>query len=520
VTTHQRGLFYGAAAYALWGVFPLYFTLLEPTPPTEILAYRIVWSLVVVGIATAVLHRWTSLVAIRRQQAAMLTAAAVALSVNWLTFVYAVGSGQVVESSLGYFINPLVTVLLGVLVLREHVNRTQKTALLIAGAAVVLLTANYGRVPWIALTLAFSFGGYGLLKKQAGMGALESLTFETAVLLIPALGYLLFLTSAGDQTFLGRGAGHALLLVGHGTVAALRGRSHTDPADITGPVAVHRSRAAVPHRRGRARRVDALGPLGGFRVGVGRVDHHHRRYRWPGPQLDGQRVTGTHPRRYWARERLRPPAPERTGPDTMNGRVAPLRASQVILPVVALAAVMWALEIIDWVLPGTPLDYYGVESRSTDGLVGVVAAPFLHQGFDHLIANTIPFLVLGILVSWRSQRKFWAVFALIVIGSGLGVWLIGPDFAITIGASGVVFGFLGYLLTAGIITRRWIDVLIACAVLLTYGSLLSGTLPFGVANGVSWQMHLTGALSGVLSAVLFAGQGDDNGVRSGAGTAG
>lgn len=176
---------------------------------------------------------------------------------------------------------------------------------------------------------------------------------------------------------------------------------------------------------------------------------------------------------------------------------------QVVAPVLVLLAIMWILEALDWLLPGS-LDYYGVESRSTDGLVGVVAAPFLHGGFDHLLANTVPFLILGVLVSWRSQRQFWWVVLVIVVGGGMGVWLLGPSNVITIGASGMVFGFLGYLLAAGIITRHWVDVLVSIVVLVAYGSLLSGALPFGVPEGVSWLMHLTGALAGVLAAILFA----------------
>jgi membrane associated rhomboid family serine protease len=177
--------------------------------------------------------------------------------------------------------------------------------------------------------------------------------------------------------------------------------------------------------------------------------------------------------------------------------------TQIVAPVLVLLAIMWVLEALDWLLPAS-LDSYGIASRSVDGLVGVGAAPFLHGGFDHLIANTVPFLILGIGVSWRAQRYFWPVVIVIAAVSGLGVWLLGPANVITIGASGVVFGFLGYLLIAGLLTRHWLDILVSVAVLLVYGSMLSGALPFGVPSGVSWLMHLTGAVGGALAALVFA----------------
>lgn len=174
-----------------------------------------------------------------------------------------------------------------------------------------------------------------------------------------------------------------------------------------------------------------------------------------------------------------------------------------LLPVLILVAIMWALELLDVVLPGD-LDNYGIESRETDGLTGVVASPFLHADFAHLMANTIPFLVLGGLVALRYYEHFWPITAVIVVGSGLGVWLIGPGNAITIGASGAVFGYLTFLLTAGVLTRHWLDVLIGLGVLFIYGGFLVGALPWGVAAGVSWQAHLMGAIAGVIAAFWFA----------------
>ncbi len=176
-----------------------------------------------------------------------------------------------------------------------------------------------------------------------------------------------------------------------------------------------------------------------------------------------------------------------------------------LVPVVVLLGIMWVLEIVDTALPAD-LDQFGIESRDVDGLTGVAASPFLHADFAHLMANTVPFLILGSIVALRNPKRFWPIAITITVVGGLGVWLLGPSNAITIGASGVVFGFLTYLITAGILTRHWLDVVIALGVLLLYGGILAGALPFGVADGVSWLAHLTGAAAGVLAAFLFARQ--------------
>jgi membrane associated rhomboid family serine protease len=179
------------------------------------------------------------------------------------------------------------------------------------------------------------------------------------------------------------------------------------------------------------------------------------------------------------------------------------RGLQPLVPVLGLLAAMWVLEVADVVLPAQ-LDAYGVVSREPDGLTGVAASPFLHADFAHLMANTVPFLVLGSLVALRNPTKFWPITLTITAVGGLGVWLLGPSDAVTIGASGVVFGFLTYLIAAGLLTRHGVDVVIAVAVLMLYGGVLAGALPFGVTGGVSWLAHLTGALAGVLAAFLFA----------------
>lgn len=175
----------------------------------------------------------------------------------------------------------------------------------------------------------------------------------------------------------------------------------------------------------------------------------------------------------------------------------------MVAPVVILVALMWAIEIVDAVLP-VVLDRWGIQGRTTQGLVGVPLAPLLHVGFDHLIANTVPFVVLGLLVAWRSRDRFWAVTAVIVVLGGLGVWLFTSPATVTVGASGVVFGFAAYLITAGVRTRHWLDIVIAVAVVLVYGSMFAGVLPFAVPDGVSWWGHLTGALAGVAAALAFA----------------
>jgi membrane associated rhomboid family serine protease len=171
--------------------------------------------------------------------------------------------------------------------------------------------------------------------------------------------------------------------------------------------------------------------------------------------------------------------------------------------VLVLVAVMWVLEALDAVLPAD-LDRFGIVGRTTTALPGVLAAPLLHAGFDHLAANTVPLLVLGVLVAWRSRERFVGVLLVVVLLGGLGVWLVTSPDTVTIGASGVLFGFAAYLVTAGLVTRHWLDVVIAVGVVLLYGGMLGGVTPFTVPDGVSWQGHLAGALAGVVAAVLLA----------------
>ncbi|NUR07231.1 MAG: EamA family transporter RarD [Nocardioidaceae bacterium] len=207
----------------MWGFFPLYWPLLEPAGAVEILANRIVWSMVVVVVVVLALHRWSALratVANRRTRWLLVVAAAL-ITVNWGTYIWGVNNHHVVETSLGYFINPLVSVLMGVLILGERMRRLQWVAVGIAAAAVLALTVEYGRPPWVALVLAFSFGSYGLAKKKANAGAVESLVVETVVVAPVALAYLAYLSATGVSTFGTEGSWHVVLLVGTGVVTVL-----------------------------------------------------------------------------------------------------------------------------------------------------------------------------------------------------------------------------------------------------------------------------------------------------------
>ncbi len=219
----QTGIAFAVSAYLLWGAFPLFFPLLKPAGAVEILAHRIVWSLVAAVAVLAIARRFGSFRAVVRdpRRRALLSAAAVLIGVNWGTFIFAVNSGHVIESSLGYFVTPLVSVAFGVFVFRERLRRPQVAALALAACGGAVLTIAYGRPPWIALVLALSFGTYGLVKKLAGVGAAESLAIETLVLVVPAAAYIGVLEASGGGTFTHDAPGRALLLAASGPVTAL-----------------------------------------------------------------------------------------------------------------------------------------------------------------------------------------------------------------------------------------------------------------------------------------------------------
>jgi chloramphenicol-sensitive protein RarD len=226
-TGHDReqrlGTIAGVAAYSLWGVFPLVFHLLRTVEPGEILIHRIVWSFVVVLGLLVVRRERHWLRAVRGFPGALprLTVAALLIATNWLVYIWAVNSGHVIEAALGYYVNPLISVALGVAILGERLRRLQIVALGFGAVSVAVLTAAYGRVPWIALVLACSFGGYGFLKKSVPVGAVTSLAVETLVLLPAALVGLAVFEASGDAAFLHGSAGRDALLVGLGVVTAV-----------------------------------------------------------------------------------------------------------------------------------------------------------------------------------------------------------------------------------------------------------------------------------------------------------
>ena len=219
----RAGVASGLAAYGLWGLFPLYFPLLEPAGGVEIVAHRVVWSLVFVAVLLTVMRAWPQVRATvtDRRSLLVLFGAAVLIAVNWLVFVYAVNSGHVVETSLGYFINPLVSVLLGVVVFAERLRRLQWVAVGIAAVAVAVLTVDYGRPPWIALALAVTFGLYGLMKKLVRVAAAPGLFVETALVVVPAVAVLAVLQARGEATAGTAGTGHLLLLLSSGVATAV-----------------------------------------------------------------------------------------------------------------------------------------------------------------------------------------------------------------------------------------------------------------------------------------------------------
>lgn len=221
----SAGLTAGIVAYALWGVFPLYFPLLEPAGAVEIIAHRIVWSLVVCLLILVATRSWTAFAALWRSPRTLLLLgiAAAFLAVNWLVYVYAVNSGRTVDASLGYFVNPLFTVLLAVVFLRERLRPVQWIALGLGAVAVVVIAAGHGSFPWIALALAASFGMYGFIKSRVGgtVAVAPGLATETALIAPLAVGYWAWLEATGRSTFASSGAWHALALASAGVVTAV-----------------------------------------------------------------------------------------------------------------------------------------------------------------------------------------------------------------------------------------------------------------------------------------------------------
>jgi chloramphenicol-sensitive protein RarD len=222
VRERRDGLLYGSSAYLLWGLFPLYWPLLEPAGTIEILAQRMAWSFLVMVVMLRVAGGFDGVrrVLADRRQLAFLAGAAFVITFNWGTYIYGVNSHHVVETSLGYFINPLFTIALGVVVLGERLRTAQWVAVAIGAAAVAVIAIDYGRPPWIALVLATSFGLYGFFKKQAAAGAAESMLVETGVQVVPALIAIAVIGAQGDLVF-GTRWSTSLLLAGTGVVTAV-----------------------------------------------------------------------------------------------------------------------------------------------------------------------------------------------------------------------------------------------------------------------------------------------------------
>ncbi|MCL4261093.1 MAG: EamA family transporter RarD [Anaerolineales bacterium] len=218
----SKGILNGVVAYALWGFFPLYWKLLREVPAPQLLGHRIIWSFALLIAIIGVSGQWRDFrSAVNWRVFRVYLIASILIGVNWLVYVWAVNSDFVIEASLGYFINPLLSVLLGVLFLRERLRAAQWLSVGLAVIGVGYLTFVYGRLPWIALALAFSFGFYGLVKKLAPLGSLYGLTFETGILLVPALVYLGVAEAARTGAFLHSGATADWLMVGAGAVTTI-----------------------------------------------------------------------------------------------------------------------------------------------------------------------------------------------------------------------------------------------------------------------------------------------------------
>lgn len=221
----QQGTASGFIAYLLWGVFPLYFATLKPAGPWEILAHRVIWTLLLCAAVLVITRdlRWLVELARAPRRLAGVALAGALIAVNWGVYTYAVLSGHVTEAALGYFLNPLVTVALGVVILRERLRRLQWAAVAIGAAAAVYLTLSYGSPPLISLTLAFSFALYGLLKNRLGvsLSPFHSLTGETLVILPVAVGILVWLDRTGQTTWGGHGGVHTALLMSTGVATAV-----------------------------------------------------------------------------------------------------------------------------------------------------------------------------------------------------------------------------------------------------------------------------------------------------------
>ena len=219
---NKAGMLYGAFSFVLWGVLPLYWKLLQAVPPLEILYHRIFWSFIIMVAVVFLSKKWESMVDIFFDVRKLIPVflCGILISINWYIYIYAVNTDQVIEASMGYYMNPLVMVMLGVTVFKERLNRWQLSAIVLAALGVIIVTAQYGRVPWIALVLACSFAIYGLVKKMVAVDSIIGLTMETLIVMPVALFFIIKLETGGTGTFVTAPFALSLILAGSGIVTA------------------------------------------------------------------------------------------------------------------------------------------------------------------------------------------------------------------------------------------------------------------------------------------------------------
>ena len=218
----DAGIWYALGAYVLWGLFPIYWKWLHDVPAIQLIGHRIGWSFILLVIIIIVTGQWKKLRStLTRRVLGIYLIAGILLSINWLIFVWGINTEHVVETSLGYFINPLLSILLGLIFLKERLRPLQWVPIGLATCGVIYLTWTYGFLPWIALSLAFTFGFYGLVKKTSPLGSLYGLTLETGLVFIPALGYLIYAESVGLGAFGHAGLTSDLLMIGAGVVTTI-----------------------------------------------------------------------------------------------------------------------------------------------------------------------------------------------------------------------------------------------------------------------------------------------------------
>lgn len=218
----KKGILYGIGAYLAWGFFPIYWKFLHHVPAIQLIGHRIIWSCLLLLVVIVLTKQWDEFrKTVNLKVLRIYTIAAILIGINWLVYVWAVNANFIVETSLGYFINPLLSVLMGVIFLKERLRLAQWIPVVLAAIGVTYLTFIYGRLPYIALTLAFSFGLYGLVKKLSPLGSLYGLTIETAILFIPALIYLIAMEANSTAAFLHTGISSDLLMIGAGVVTTI-----------------------------------------------------------------------------------------------------------------------------------------------------------------------------------------------------------------------------------------------------------------------------------------------------------